>query len=282
MPGSKKVKNGTIWGDEVRRLVHRPGERIAVELEVGYGLKHRRSVVTRWLSGERQPDEETVERINAVVERLINKEGARAYLDAQAREDGLLDADDRTRARDALAAFELIVGSVTPTLAGRFADAIVPKARLCTELHRAHRKALFDAVNGRVSVRTGFDVLRPILKKHGLDLDRFLDEGAPEWEAARLEAEFLSTVRKALVRFYPDASAHERFEAETAINRAAVAWMEQLPTLGPSRSKDRTFSQPWSWRLDESISSALCQRALHGRTIGPKESARVGTLCVGF
>jgi hypothetical protein len=231
MGGSKIGKKETTWGKEVRRLIHRPGERIAAELHAIYGVEHRRAVVTRWLSGERQPDEETVKRINTVVGQLMGNESAREYLDAQARDDELLDTDNKTRARDALAAFDLIVGKVTPTLVRRVTEAIVPNRKLCAALHSAHRKALFDAVDGRVSLRTGLDVLRPILMKHSLDLDSLLDEDGSQWEAVRLEAEFLSAVRTALVRLYPDASARERFEAESAIKRAASAWMQNLPTF---------------------------------------------------
>lgn len=222
------------WGKTVGSILNRARLR---EAELAREIGVNRATAHRYLNGAHDPKPETIARIHAVVAKLTGSEDARAYLDAQARVDGLLDTNDDELLHYGLAAFELVVGIITPGFAHRFwgtVAALRPAARrmLLLRLYRVHREALFNAIDGRVSALSGFDALRSVFAKAGLNLEALLDDGEPDAsQAARVNSGLRAAIRSTINTVAPDASAKERFTAEYAIMDSFSEYLHSHPCI---------------------------------------------------
>ena len=239
MQNSRRIdKESQKWGETVRAVMKRggaPGKNVAAAVCWNDSARDQ-SLLHQYLSGRRRPNPERVRSIAKAVGTLIRDE-ATAYLEADARVHGLLDADLDALLGDGLAAFGLVFGDIPFGFATRFVEGIATlpepaRAKLLAELHREHRKLLFNALGGRVRVPDALEALRKTLAARRLNLDTLLDEGALGGsQEAQVNAGLHRDIRDAFARFFPDSSARERFEAEQAIKRAIGLYLGGHPRI---------------------------------------------------
>ncbi len=168
---------------------------------------------------------------------IAGTEAASAYLREEACFQGLLDETEEERLRHGVASFGLIVGDIGASFGQRFGAGLATlktrnRAGLLRDLHRSHRKLLYQALNGAVPYEEGLTVLRATLQRYGLDLDRLLQEqehGTPD--QVRLNAALRNKIAAALTRYSPRASAMERFAAQRAIERAFTDYLSEHPVF---------------------------------------------------
>jgi hypothetical protein len=239
--GRKKNADAARWGKAVRGVLRKASVRSKAVAEKAFGRDDRfaQSLLAQYLSGVRRPSPDRVRAIAAAVGDLVGP-SAGQYLDAEAWYCDLLDADDNKLVRDGLAAFELVIGKVPraygpagfelaePGFGRRLLKGIAalhaPQRRtLLVELHRAHRKLLYLALErpNRARMESGFRTLRMVLSRYGISLDVLLrDEEGGTPEQLALEAEWHGAIARALAVLCPDSSARERLAAQRAIESA--------------------------------------------------------------
>jgi len=263
-----KVSNLKTWGSAVRATLKKGAER---EAHVAERIGLNRGMLHQYLSGVRRPSADTLRAIAQAVGELVGRDSAQAYLDAEARCQGLLDVNNDELLHDGLAACELVVGIITPGFVHRFSGAVAGlqaagRRKFLLLLHHAHCKALFDAIDGRVSARSGFDALRSVFANARLNLDALLDDGEPgASQTARVRAELLTEIRRAIATVAPHASAKERFMAEYAIADAFSEYLQCSPCITaprPPSHSERIRARMRRWerdgrlrRTDDSISA---------------------------
>lgn len=291
MAGPKKAQNGAAWAKALRGVLNRAagkeqaraGNRIARELERLFGERHERAVVTRWLRGERTPDQQGVARMNAAVGALVGGESARRYLDAEARACGLLEVDEQTALHDGLAPFEFVIYPEPPP----WSETGVPRAiaalpaekrrRLLAELHRVHRHLLYDAIGASVPYERGVESIQACFAKHGLNLDELLDgERFGTAEQLAITAELRDALARAFATFFPDSAARERFGAAHAIGSAYRRYIARLPASkildfqGPS-----FFFRLWqAYQAKEKLRLPSAPQAALGKRCSAKRPAK--------
>ena len=262
MTNRSKNQYAAAWGKCVREVLRRWGVQAKdVTLAVfGSSSRDYQSLLHQYLSGFRKPGQERVGAITRAIGSLAGSDGARVYLDAEARIHGLLSPSDDDRLCDAATAFDLVGINIVSALAfvrrhglarfrlvgadrteahaflRRFAeklDGLAPakRVRLLDELHRAHRKLLFDASAGRVRYELGLETVRRCLIRYGIHLDDLIAEASGTPEQVRLNAARRDAIAQAFATHFPDSSAAERFGAQRAIDRAYSDYIERLPIV---------------------------------------------------
>lgn len=214
--------NVTTWGGAIGELL-RAGN--ISQAKLAREVRLHRVVLNRYINGDRQPEEETVKRINAALAHRLCDDNVQKYLDALhslesvcAREEPpsyavddclemLLDATSVYLRDDAEARRELWKS--------------IQNTKLMIALSAVHRRRLLQHIVGAAEPRkTWFDELQAVCLKYGVDLRRWLRPES-ELRAARALDSFILTMQKAL-RVIPDP--RERLQAEQDLLVAAITY----------------------------------------------------------
>lgn len=207
---------------EVLEAANKPQSQIADELCVD------RAIVNRYLTGQRVPDDTTLQHVNRAVAKILNVPEIEPYLNAVAYQDGALNDDDLSLNdawKDAVEAltlgvFPYIGAAMEPEYWAVIRDALdrMPQKRLkmlVGNLTVAWRKQNLRLLDGRdpLSDQTRFDQIVTICAKHGLRLDEWRAGDNLGPRAAIERARFESTLRSEIAKLEPDIVKRQSIEA---------------------------------------------------------------------
>jgi transcriptional regulator with XRE-family HTH domain len=214
--------NVTTWREalgEVLRAGKVPQAKLAADVRL------HRVVLNRYVNGDREPEEDTVRRINAALASRLCDDNVQKYLDALYSLESLRTSDEPPgyAVDDCL---EVLLDAASVYLrddaeARRELWQSIQNTKLMIALSAVHRRHLLRHLVGVAEPRkTWFDELQAVCLKYGVDLRRWL---RPERElrAARALDSFIVTMEQAL-SVIPNPA--ERLQAEQDLLVAAVRY----------------------------------------------------------
>jgi hypothetical protein len=212
--------NVTTWREALGELL-RAGK--IPQAKLAADVRLHRVVLNRYINGEREPEEETVRRINAALAHRLCDDNVQKYLDAlhSLQSVGAGEEPPSYAVSDCL---EELLDATSVYLrddaeARRELWKSIQNTKLMLALSAVHRRHLLRHIVGVPEPRkTWFDELHAVCLKYGVDLRRWL-RPEPELRAARALDSFILTMQKAL-HVIPDSA--ERLQAEQDLLVAAV------------------------------------------------------------